>query len=264
MDDSLFRKVSLERLSSPEQIDQLMKIRSPSGWIVLSSAIVLLVVGCIWLFFGKIPVTVPCEGNIMPVEGLAEVQSAHTLAVEDVYVQTGAFVQSNDILVKGKLPETETEFLVKAPCTGTVTDVYVNEGAVATPGTTIVRIEPTKENGKTNLCAIMYVSVSDGVKLTGGEDAFVSPAGISLERYGYVCGKVETVGRYPEYKDGQHNVAVRVSLSTDSRSGRLDYTYRRVPQETPHGGTPCTGYILLGHISPAEMVLPWLAAKDES
>ena len=71
------------------------------------SAIVLLVVGCIWLFLGKIPVTVPCEGSIMPVEGLAEVQSAHTLAVEDVYVQTGAFVQANEILVKGNLPETD-------------------------------------------------------------------------------------------------------------------------------------------------------------
>ena len=263
MDDSLFRKVSLERLSSPEQIDQLMKIRSPSGWIVLSSAIILLLVGCLWLIFGKIPVTVPCDGNIMPVEGLSEVQAAHTLAIEHVYVESGAYVRENQVLIRGVITDTNTPYMVKAPCNGTVIDVHVNQGSVSTPGTTLVRIEPNKDKGKVNLCAIMYIPVSDAVRLSGEEDAFVSPAGISIDRYGYICGKVETVGRYPDPQDELQRVAVRVSLTTDSRSGRLDYTYGRIPQETPRGGTPCEGYILLGHMSPLEVVLPWLVTKEQ-
>ncbi len=262
MDDSLFRKVSLERLSSPEQIDQLMKIRSPSAWLILTSAIVLLIVGIMWLFLGKIPVTVSCEGNIMPVDGLSEVQAANTFSIEKIFVEPDSFVHKSEILVKGILSDNGVEYLVKAPCNGIVTNVYINEGSVVTPGSRLVCIEPTKENGKTDLCAVMYVSVNECVKLSGGEAAFISPAGISLEHYGYIYGKVETVGRYPESEDNKNNITVKVSLSKDSRSGRLDYTYRRVPQETPRGGTPCTGYILLGYKKPAEMLLPWLVIKE--
>ena len=32
----IFRKVALERLSSPEQLDQLMQVTSPKGWLALA------------------------------------------------------------------------------------------------------------------------------------------------------------------------------------------------------------------------------------
>ena len=250
MDDSLFRKVSLERLSSPEQIDQLMKIRSPSGWLVVLAALVLLGMGCLWLVLGKIPVTVPCGGTVMPVSGLAEVQVERIMAVEHVYVRLGDLVSEGEVLAEGSYP-------VKAPCGGTITDVYVREGAVVMPGDTLVRIEPVTGNDASSLCAVLFISVDDGVRLRGGEEAFISPAGISLDRYGYIRGRVASVGRYPEGDSGR--VAVRVSFTPAAGNGGLDYTYGRSPQESPHGGTPCTGYILLGHIRPAELVLPWAA-----
>lgn len=198
----------------------------------------------------------------MPVEGLNEVQTPHTLSVEQILTVSGELVKENEILVKGKFTEDGLEYFVKAPCTGRVTNVYVKEGAIVRQGEKLVRIEPSDEKGKTALCAIMYLPVSEGVKLSGGEDAFVSPAGISLERYGYICGRVESVSRYPELFEGQQMIAVRVYLSTDSRSGRLDYTYHRIPQESPHGGSPCSGYILLGHVKPVEIIFPWLVTKD--
>ena len=259
MDDSLFRKVSLERLSSPEQIDQLMKIRSPSGWLALSASFILLLIGCLWLIFGKIPVTVPCDGKIMPVTGLAEVQSMQTVAVDKVCVSAGDKVQKADVLVKGTIPETGELFLIKSPINGVITDIYVNEGSVAMQGEALVRVEPYSEDVASGLCAIMNISINDSVRLRGGEKAFFSPAGISLDRYGYIKGAVESIGRYPE--GNQQDVEVRISFLTDE-NGNIEYTYGRVPQELPYGGTPCSGYILLGYKSPAEMVLPWLAEKD--
>ena len=69
MNDSVFRKVSLERLSSPEQIDQLMKLRTPSGWLIVGMFALLFAAGFVWLFAGSVPETVPCSGVILLPDG---------------------------------------------------------------------------------------------------------------------------------------------------------------------------------------------------
>ena len=45
---SVFRKVSLDRLASPEQLDQLMQITTPKGWVALLALSVLLLTAIVW------------------------------------------------------------------------------------------------------------------------------------------------------------------------------------------------------------------------
>ena len=40
MDNKLFRKNSLERVSSPEQLNDYVKVSSPGIWIILAAVIV--------------------------------------------------------------------------------------------------------------------------------------------------------------------------------------------------------------------------------
>ena len=50
----IFREKSLERVSSPEQLDDYIKVTTPSVWIILAATIVLLAGMIIWGVFGKI------------------------------------------------------------------------------------------------------------------------------------------------------------------------------------------------------------------
>lgn len=59
---SLFRKESLERLSSPERLDQLMQVVSPKSWLPLASLGSLVVVVVVWSIYGRIPITVEGRG----------------------------------------------------------------------------------------------------------------------------------------------------------------------------------------------------------
>jgi HlyD family secretion protein len=43
--EQLLRKASLERLSSPEQLDMIMRVTSPLGWVALVAIGVLIVAG---------------------------------------------------------------------------------------------------------------------------------------------------------------------------------------------------------------------------
>ena len=62
---NLFRQESLERLSSPERLDELMTIVNLKAWLPLSTIEVLLELGMIWSIIGQIPVTTRGRGVLV-------------------------------------------------------------------------------------------------------------------------------------------------------------------------------------------------------
>lgn len=54
---NLFRKKNLERISSPEQLNEYIRVSTPSVWMVLAAVIVLLVGVCVWGVFGHMNTT---------------------------------------------------------------------------------------------------------------------------------------------------------------------------------------------------------------
>jgi hypothetical protein len=60
--NSIFRKESLERLSSPEQLDQLMQVVSPRSWLPLTALGCLVGFALLWSIFGRIPITATGQG----------------------------------------------------------------------------------------------------------------------------------------------------------------------------------------------------------
>ena len=54
MRSELFRKKSMERLSSPEQLNDYIRVVSPAAWMVLAAVALLLVGVCVWGVFGRL------------------------------------------------------------------------------------------------------------------------------------------------------------------------------------------------------------------
>ncbi|HAE55215.1 MAG TPA: NHLP bacteriocin system secretion protein, partial [Acidimicrobiaceae bacterium] len=54
MKKDIFRKVMLDRLSSPEQLDQLMTVTKPRAWLVLGGIGLLLMTFMVWSILGQI------------------------------------------------------------------------------------------------------------------------------------------------------------------------------------------------------------------
>lgn len=90
--DSIFRKEALERLSSPEQLDQLMQIVTPRSWLPLSALGLLLTCGLVWSFLGRIPVTTTGQGVLVYDDPeAADVPSQQLLGV--AYFSAGEIAQ---------------------------------------------------------------------------------------------------------------------------------------------------------------------------
>ena len=59
MNEQLFRKKSIDRVSSPEQLDAYLRVANPGVWMVLIAITLLLAGACIWGILGHLDTTVP-------------------------------------------------------------------------------------------------------------------------------------------------------------------------------------------------------------
>lgn len=62
MKESLFRKSSVNKISSPEQLNDYIKVSNPSVWVVLGAIIVLLISIFVWGLFGNLETSIIKNG----------------------------------------------------------------------------------------------------------------------------------------------------------------------------------------------------------
>jgi biotin carboxyl carrier protein len=105
MSERLFRKIALERQSSPEQMDVLMQITSPKGWVSLLAIGGLLLCAIIWGFLGYIPVKVTGQGILMSTGGVYEIVSSGSGEVTGVYFEPGEIIEKGRTVARVDQPE---------------------------------------------------------------------------------------------------------------------------------------------------------------
>jgi HlyD family secretion protein len=96
----LFRKVSLDRLSSPDQLDMLTKVTTPMGWVALLVLGAILGMALIWGFFGNIPIKVKAQGILLSEGGVSNVVSLGNGQVTEIVVQVNDFVRRGQVVAR--------------------------------------------------------------------------------------------------------------------------------------------------------------------
>lgn len=91
MGEEIFRKKSLDKVKSPENLDDYIRVSNPSIWLLLISVIVLLIGTCIWGIYGHVDTTASSLVNVQDGKAVCFVSE------EDVdSVQKGMSVEYED------------------------------------------------------------------------------------------------------------------------------------------------------------------------
>lgn len=98
MNPSIFRKVSLERLSSPEQLDEAYRVTTPKEWLALVGFLLLLGAVVVWSIEGSIATKATGQGVIIRQGGVMNVVASGSGTVIDLKVAPGERVQANQVL----------------------------------------------------------------------------------------------------------------------------------------------------------------------
>ncbi len=105
----VFRKIALERISSPELLDRQLALIRPKEW--LAALVLVLLTGCViaWSLLGSLPTNVAAEGIIIRRGGMQEVVSLASGQVTAVHPAVGEFVAVGDAVAEIAQTELTTE-----------------------------------------------------------------------------------------------------------------------------------------------------------
>ena len=99
-----FRKAALEKLSTPEKLDQLIKVTGPKAWIALLTVSLALSTGIGWAVFGKVKTKLNAIGVVLGGE-VHEVVSTSNGQLVKLKVAIGDRVKEGDIVAAIQQPE---------------------------------------------------------------------------------------------------------------------------------------------------------------
>ena len=99
-DNDIFRKVALDRLSSPEQLDQSMDITNSRAWMSLFAIGGLMLMTIVWGFMGALPTTVHGTGILIRTEGLGDVAATASGQISHVYVDRGDHIKAGQVVAR--------------------------------------------------------------------------------------------------------------------------------------------------------------------
>lgn len=108
----IFRQQSLDKLSSPERLDQLLRIVRPQSWILLLGLGVGACLVVVWSIFGLVPETVQGSGVLVLPKQLTDFHSPADGQIASVEVSPGTVVGKGDVLATLAQPTLHKELEV--------------------------------------------------------------------------------------------------------------------------------------------------------
>jgi HlyD family secretion protein len=100
MDQPIFRQVALERLSSPEELDRLLRVTDSKAWIAQLTMLALTAVAIAWGYYGRIPSVVSGQGVIIRRGGVLNIVSAGSGVVAQLKVKVGDRINEGQIVAE--------------------------------------------------------------------------------------------------------------------------------------------------------------------
>jgi HlyD family secretion protein len=110
-DKQIFREAALERLSTPDRLDQGLTVVGSAEWIGLGALLALILGGAIWAFTIRVPITVGGSGIFLEPGGLLEVTSGSRGRLISFSVAPGDLVKANQEIAKLDQSEIQSQLL---------------------------------------------------------------------------------------------------------------------------------------------------------
>jgi hypothetical protein len=189
METKLFRKVALDRLSSPEQLDEVMQITTPKGWLALIALALLIAAIVLWGLLGTVPITVSGTG-VFTREGAFVTVSSPAQGQLKLLVDLGATVDPGQVIAVVGTSQ------ISSPIAGRVLRFFADDSSDVAAGATLLAVESTDD--ETNpLEVVVFVPPVDGARLSAGMEVQIAPASVHREEFGFILGVVSAVNSTP-------------------------------------------------------------------
>lgn len=194
----LYRKSSLERMASPEQLDKVLTVTSPMSWLALAGITFVLVVTVIWSIVGTIPETITARGIVSSVVGSNSVYTQDAGTVVSLRVRTGDPVHLGDPVMTYRNSANQT-VTVYSDQVGTVSALTVKLDDTFSPGKDVIRVAPLSAAPQLVVC---YVPLAQAKRLERGMNVNITLDALDSNSYGHMAARIVNIDAYPTPREG--------------------------------------------------------------
>ena len=270
MQKSLFRDEAMDKMLSPDELDRLMRVTDPRGWLALIALLALAAAAVVWGVFGTVPVQAEGDkGVLLGGDSRSQAVSQTSGLVTDVRVEIGDDVREGQVLAR-VLPDEGAETDVVSLFDGRVDQILIEKGMLLSRGQQVAVIK----KGNQPLQAFVFLDGGQGKQLKKGMQVHVLPSTVEAEEVGYIQGEVTSVSKFPVTEiemllllenqslvdtlragGGQHRVDVKLLRDPSTPSG-FKWSSSQGPPFAITRGTLCTATFVLDEERPVNLVFP--------
>jgi hypothetical protein len=190
---TVYRKAALDKLSSPEELDRLMRITSPASWLVLAAFGAVLLMVLLWGVFGQITTTLEESGILTLSNPLAFINAPEAGQVVEIIAKPGDVVETGEIVA---YIATQNDVLaVTATTNGRIVSTRTSTGDPVDAGMPLLSVESYDRTEQPQE-VVLYVPLEDRHLIRTGMNAQVLPSTVEREEYGYLEGRVFSVSEW--------------------------------------------------------------------
>lgn len=207
---SVFRKTAIERISSPEQTDKMLRIAPPMGAIALITALFMALAFIAWAFFGAVCVSMDATGTVLSPVCAAVVSAPARGCITSLYVKEGAPVREGQALAE--FSDGTQIYALYAHSSGTIGEISAPISQPLLPGEALLCITPDIAPERTVVC---FLTPDDALRVQAGMRAriFCPASGV------HASGEVLFVNADPASPSSLHALAGEARADAIGNSG---------------------------------------------
>ncbi|MCX6277655.1 MAG: hypothetical protein NT004_06140 [Bacteroidetes bacterium] len=214
----IFRKKALDKLSTPDDLDELLQVNSRFSWLLLISLLCLILGGLGWGIFGKIVNKVPMTGASQQVDPPLSLIACGAGQVDSIFHNTGDRVFKGQPIARYIPVNGSSAVYIVSPCDGELIELNISIGGFMASGAIMAKIGSNKRGQATRPEFLLFVSEKRLFNLTIGQSVNIAIQGLESETI-RVNTRIVYIGKLPASNESISSVILDSEEAAKLKSG---------------------------------------------
>lgn len=194
MERNLFRDEAVKQLTSPEQLDQRMKLAHRREWFALAAAGLVVLAVLAWAILGSVETRANGQAMVLRHGGVVRISAEEPGTFSRFRVEVGDVIEAGAVVMTYEHEDGSTvEVVNQYDEPVRILELLVDYDSMLSPGQELMLVEFVERP----LGVLVYLPGTTGRLIEPGMPVKVVLSSFPEQQYGFVEGVVETVAPFP-------------------------------------------------------------------